>query len=119
MDWDPKGVELIRQGRFEEALDYIKGLPSIEMQGVTITSGLFGYSLQKIGIQAIAMTKSRQEYDRVRALMGQNNGIKVVLFENQETNAVEGIEELIDEAVPKDSPLLEYARDLRKQRDSK
>ena len=107
-----KASDLIKQGDFEKALEYVKKILSKEKQIEAITVGLMMYAVNKKGYTEIDFTKDKKEYEQFQALVGTKSTIKYMFYDNPETGKMEGLTELVEAVVPKDNIVMKYLENL-------
>lgn len=107
-----KASNLIKQGDFEKAFEFIKKISSKEEQLNAITGGLVMHVIDKKGYTEIIITKDKQEYEQFQSIIGTRSPMKYVFYDNPKTGKIEGLAELIEEVIPKDNILLRYIETL-------
>jgi len=113
---DRKASKLISQGAFQGAVDHIKKISSFEKQRHVTFGNLAAYAISILvkerGSYIVEYAETRQEYERLRALLGQFTSEKIILYRNPETGDIEGLEDIIERVISPDNLVIKYLKYL-------
>ncbi|MDP7244036.1 MAG: hypothetical protein QF568_01695 [Flavobacteriales bacterium] len=114
-----KVTNLIKKGNFEDALKHIIGIRSVEKQKQIGYLHLGWYALDSLATQQqrefdVVFTEDRDDYERWKLLSGSSDPVKRLIYLNPQTGMIEaGLEEIINEVIPSDNPVLKYLRETK------
>ncbi|MEK6928670.1 MAG: hypothetical protein AABW65_01795 [Nanoarchaeota archaeon] len=109
-------INLIKTGRFDEAITLSQRLSSLLEQENALEMGCAIYCIIRLLPEEIHFFDDFVEYERVRAIGG-NTRSKRILYVNPKTDNIErGIDELIQEFMGESNPVIIYMNYLRAKR---